>query len=816
MTGDDFASKESEMLFLSKPVRSVFTFLVWTLAASVVMPTTTPAEDENTINELAQNYGFQALEIIKLSPRSANLVAGDMNHDGLTDLVIADNSHSRIDLLLQRPNKPAAVATKVEVNQFPPHWRFEHVKLSVDHEVAAMALGDFNSDGRTDIAYFGAPDKFVVRFQPKSGEWTEKTIIRLPDVAATAWVVLSGDLNSDKKDDIAVLGLNQTYLLYQQANGKFGAPESLFNTSQRLSLGQIADLDGDGRKDLCYLSHDESEQAFAARLQGPDGRMGPELRFDLTKPRSVSIAQLDASPQVEVLTVDAATGRVKLLQMERPVPKPGELSSRLIQYGLGQQAANRDRDLATADLDGDGLTDVIVADPDAARMIVFKQRKDVGLEQGEPYSGLVGAEQVRAVDLDGDKAAEVIVLSTKEKTIGMSRMKDGRLTFPQALPLAGKEPVALELADLNGDKQIEVIYLTKARAARETSYAFEAMRLQPDGSWQAHEFDGKTSVALELKGTPSRLLKTDLNGDGRPEFLVFLGADKAPLLFSLDDKGTPKEVKSEGGIQLGNVLPGAVFFGQLQSPALLVAQDKFVRNMRFDEQAHGWQVTDQYNASETNAKAVGAATLNLDGQPGNEIVLVDVGVQKLRVLRLEDNVYRPWQEIDLGRFPFRSSHVADLNGDGQDDLLLFGVGKFAVLYSGRADPTMREIANYETKREKAFLADVVGGDLNGDGQPDLAVTDTQSHVVEILNFTPKTAEKAAQLRAALAFQVFEEKSFSREEHGGDFEPRESLVVDVTNDGLPDLVLLVHDRVLIYPQDNGRPDDNEKPAAATSK
>ncbi|MCX7418621.1 MAG: hypothetical protein NT013_03665 [Planctomycetia bacterium] len=142
---------------------------------------------------------------------------------------------------------------------------------------------------------------------------------------------------------------------------------------------------------------------------------------------------------------------------------------------------------------------------------------------------------------------------------------------------------------------------------------------------------------------------------------------------------------------------------------------------------------------------------------------------------------------------------------------MFGTGKFAVLYSGRTDPTMKELATYETKREKAFFADVVGGDLNGDGEPDIAAIDTQSHYVEILNFASKTADQAAQLRAAIAFQVFEEKSFSREEEGGDFEPRESLIVDVTNDGRADLILLVHDRILIYPQDDGRSEAGNKPS-----
>lgn len=769
--------------------------------------TTLPAQDDNMANELSPYYGFKPLELVKLSDRSGNLVSGDFNHDGITDLAIADNAHSRIDLLLQRGAKPAnAPAGKVEVNQFAPHWRFEHRKLSVDHDIAAMAVGDFNHDGLTDVAYFGGTDKLVIRFQPKAGDWSEKTTIRLPDVPSLAWVVLAGDLNSDKRDDLAVLGLNQTYLLYQQKDGKLGLPESLFNTSQRLTLGQIADLDGDGRKDLCYLSHDEGEQALAARLQGQDGRLGPELRFEMTKPRSVSIAQLDQSPQVEVLTVDSLTGRVKLLQLERPAPKPGELASRLIQYGLGQQAADKSRDLATGDFDGDGLTDVVVADPDAARMIVFKQRPGIGLEQGEAFSGLVGADQVRSADLDNDKAMEVVVLSTKEKTIGVSRMTDGRLTFPQALPMNGKEPIALELADLDANKQPEIIYLTKARAARETTYTLEAFRRAANGNWEPHSFDGKPSVSLELKSSPNRIQQLDINNDGRPEFMLFGGTDKAPALFSLDEKGVPKEMKTEGGIQLGNVQPGAVFFGQLQGPALLVAQDKFVRNMRFDEATRGWQVADQFNSVEATAKTAGAVTLNLDGQPGNEIVLIDVGIQKLKILKSQDGVYRPWQEIELGRFPFKSAHVADVNGDQQDDLLLFGQGKFAVLYSGRAVPTMKELATYETKSEKVFLADVVGGDLNGDAQPDLAVIDTRSHNIDVLHFTPAIPGSPAALRSALAFQIFEEKSFGREDEGGDFEPRESLIVDVTNDGRADLVLLVHDRILIYPQDDGRPTD----------
>ena len=89
------------------------------VVAAAVCGFTLPAQEEEMVNELSPFYGFKPIEMVKLSDRSANLVAGDLNKDGLADLAIADNAHSRIDLLLQRAAKPANAPTgKPEVNQF--------------------------------------------------------------------------------------------------------------------------------------------------------------------------------------------------------------------------------------------------------------------------------------------------------------------------------------------------------------------------------------------------------------------------------------------------------------------------------------------------------------------------------------------------------------------------------------------------------------------------------------------------------------------------------------------------------------------------
>ncbi len=760
-----------------------------------IAPVTSMMVAQEAETDLSQHYGFGPLEVVKLEERSANLHAGDFNKDGLTDLVLVDNGHSRIDLLQQRKAKPDKEEQPPErtANFVPSAWRFEHRKLPVDKEVAAVASGDFNGDGRLDLAYFGQPDRLIVRYQPEKGEWTQQHSVRLADVNPTAWIIAAGDLNGDGRDDLAVIGKNETYILHQQADGKLAPAKSLMNTSNKLALAQIADLDGDGRKDLCYMADDDQQRNLCARLQGPDGRLGPELSFDLSKPRAISLANLDGKPGQEVLTIDSQTNRARVSRVSRPVAKKGELASRLIQYGFGQ-SSGKDRDVAIGDLDGDGLNDVVATDPESAQVIVFRQTKGHGLDLGSPFPGLVGAEQVRVADLDGDKSAEVVVLSLKEKSIGISNLKEGRLTFPQPLPVEG-EPVCIELADVSGDGKADVVYLSRAREGRSSKYAFHALSRGDDGQWKPRDFGGKTSVPLELPSSPTRLVRLDADADGRSEFLVFQGSDKTPSLIRLDDKGMPTVVGGEGGIRLGEVGDGAVFIGVVDKPAVLVAKDNFARNLQLDDKLQ-WRVVDQYNAAESSAKIEGVAALNLDGEPGNEIVLVDTGIRKLRVLRKDGSLYRPWREIETGAFPFKSTQTADLNGDGQDDLVLVGGGRFAVLYAGQTDPVLEEVATFETKLEETYFADIVSGDLNGDGRADVALIDTRSHYVEILHFSPTKG-----LRHALHFKVFEEKSFRGAEGVGS-EPRESLIVDVTGDGRADLVLLSHDRVLVYPQDAG--------------
>lgn len=747
---------------------------------------------------LAPHYGFRPVEVFKLADRSSNMLTGDLNHDGLIDIIAVDNSHSRLDLMLQRKEPPKSKdkpAGRTDVNIIDDAWRFEHKKFPVDHDVASLTLGDMNGDGRTDIIYFGNPDQLIIRYQPAQGEWTEKKQMRVPDVSATQWFLTAGDLDANGLDDLVILGKHETILMHQTARGVLAAPKRLMNTSDKLGLAQIADLDGDGRQDLCYLAGEGLNRVLGARLQLGNGQLGPEYIFDLERPRAVTLKDVDGKPGYEILTIDSRTGRLKLSNVEQKQLGEHELPERLIQWGFGKQGSGKDRDLAVGDFDGDGLSDVAVTDPDASRLLLFKQGKGYGLDMGTPFSSLSGSDQLRAADLEGDGKADLLVHSGPEKTIGVSKYEDGRLTFPQSIPMEA-DASAMELADLDGDSKPEVVFITKPDKSKSAEYSFQAMKRMPNGDWQPWKFGDKTSVPIELKGAPDRMLVVDVMGDDRTEFLIFRGS-KPPQLFGINEKGIPVEIATTGNLGVGSVGASAVSLCSLDGKkGLLVAQENFARHMVLSPQKR-WEVADQFNVTESNSKILAASVVDLNGDGNPDIAMVDGGLHKLRLLRKIEGTYQPWKEIDIGDFSLRSLKVADLNGDRHEDLLLFGADKFAVLFASGKSPALKELAAYESQLDKVYPADVAAGDLNADGHVDLAMTDTRSHFVEIIQYRPKTG-----LQHALYFRIYEQKSFRNDDESKEAEPRETLIADVTGDGLPDLILLSQDRLLVYPQDDG--------------
>jgi hypothetical protein len=100
---------------------------------------------------------------------------------------------------------------------------------------------------------------------------------------------------------------------------------------------------------------------------------------------------------------------------------------------------------------------------------------------------------------------------------------------------------------------------------------------------------------------------------------------------------------------------------------------------------------------------------------------------------------------------------------------------------------------YDTPIKDGYLNDVTTGDLENNGRKELVFLETAKNNLDLVNFTHRH-----KLEPLERWQVFEEHTF-RNSTDSLPEPREALVTDVTGDGKNDLVVVVHDRILVYPQ-----------------
>jgi len=146
-----------------------------------------------------------------------------------------------------------------------------------------------------------------------------------------------------------------------------------------------------------------------------------------------------------------------------------------------------------------------------------------------------------------------------------------------------------------------------------------------------------------------------------------------------------------------------------------------------------------------------------------------------------------------------------LTGGQAKSLLLFDAEKFALvapppLLSSQEDAGAQHLEqqfSYETKIKEGLYGNLTAGDVNSDGRTDIIMVEHANDHIEIL-----ALDAGAKPVPAMRFKIFEQKSY-RDAKGRPkavTEPRELTVADVTGDGKDDLITVIHDRIIIYPQD----------------
>lgn len=747
-------------------------------------------------DDVTNRFGFTGPEIFPIDNLITHLRHADLDGDGRQDLIVVNNARSKINLLFNQTgetNLAAARPVKRQINELPPDARFRIESVASEKRIASLVVADLNSDGKADLAYFGEPKELVVQYREGTNTWSVPKRWTLDDGLLDMNALTEGDLNGDGRPDLLLVGETAMYLFAQQADHTLAEPEKM-PYSGTVKAAQVLDINGDGRQDLLLVNWDQANP-FRFRLQDAAGQLGPEVHFTLPAIRSYWADDLDGDGKTEVVTIAQKSGRA---QISNFVPKPAEPLAGVFKQGQFQlqpltRTTKSRRGLAWADINHDGAVDLLVADPDGGQLTLFPQESGGTLGAPRTFPAFTGVSEIAVTDWDGDGRTEVFLLSMDERLVGVTRFENGRLPFPTPINLEGR-PLAMAAGAVRaGDKPLLAVLVD-----------FDGKRelVLRDAAGETR----RQKLAETFKANPSALALHDMDQDGLTDLVVLVPYEKLKVLRQLADRGfEEQDVAPPGGSAEQPWLSVADVDGDAK-PELLLAQKNFLRAVTLmvepppagstNKPTWTFGVKEQINGVSSNSRIVAAAAIPNGTNAVASLFLLDADRKLLTLCERDaDGVWQIVRNLPLPVTDFTALQPLALGGPAPNAVAFLGLGSVAWLPLSGEVWECKELDDYETPIRDGYLHDVISGDLNNDGRLELVFLETGKNHLDIVTFEPPH-----QLVPANRWQVFEERTFRGRMGGALPEPREALIADFTGDGKNDLVVLVHDRVLLYPQE----------------
>ncbi len=299
------------------------------------------------------------------------VAVGDFNGDGAQDLVTANARTASVSVLLGDGYGRFAAQDSIATGSSP----------------AAVAVGDFNGDGAQDLVtanYHSADGTASVLLGDGAGGFAPRI-----DVATgpASYDIAVGDFNSDGRQDLATVMTDWLMeqgvgVLLGDGEGHF-SPMSVFGTSLEPVAVAVGDMNGDGRQDLVSAQRLEGVGEIAVLLGDGSGVFagGRRLRIDR---ETLCVTLGDANGDGRQDVVSAKGSVVIVLRGDGR----GGLASPL-EFSAGARPA----DVAVADLNGDGLQDLATANygSDSVSVLLNGPRAAPALRAISPVRARIGA-----------------------------------------------------------------------------------------------------------------------------------------------------------------------------------------------------------------------------------------------------------------------------------------------------------------------------------------------------------------------------------------------------------------------------------------
>ena len=386
-----------------------------------------------------------------VAPEPVSIAAADLDGDGLTDLVTANDAGSSISVLhaegLGRFAPAEDQATAVEPN--------------------GIVAGDLDGDGDVDLVLCHSRlDRVAVGLNDGSavfGPW-----MQLP-VGDDPRSIAMGDLDADGHLDVVTANLGSSTASVLLGDGAGGFAPATTHPAEAGTFGvAVGDLDHDGLDDVVTANSTFPSTVTIMLSDGAGGFSSvAHVQADVAAhwgAQSVTIADVDANGHADLvvgINIPLAPGVTTLL---RGNGTGGFLAPKNVGIDLGSQRT-------VLDLNGDGQLDVAgttgsptgglndSADPEL-RVALYHEGVGFSLFKAQTrWATGLGPLGMAAGDLDQDGRPDLAVAARDAQAVAL-HFGDGSGGFrsPPAQALTGNSPNAsIVVADLDGNEAADVV-----------------------------------------------------------------------------------------------------------------------------------------------------------------------------------------------------------------------------------------------------------------------------------------------------------------------------------------------------------------------
>lgn len=448
-------------------------------------------------------------------PGGIEMASADLNGDGLTDLMVADNSTSG--------TSPDMGGVWVFLAQKGGGYSAP-VFYATASRPYTLAVGDLDGDGRPDIVTGNAGSATANQLSVliNNGDGTFKPHVDYSPAPSAIFAAISvtvADATGDGKADV-VLGTGTTSVYLVPGNGdgtlNTAAVESLVTTYAIQHGVAVADLNSDGKPDIVVASGCGSTGEVDVFLGGSGAFTNPNQSVPVGVCPSLAVADVNGDTAPDVVVGNFYDSTVQVL-----LNSGGSLADSGTTYTL--PAGSQPQWTRLADVDGDGHVDIMAPGFHSDAVNVLYGRGDGTFDQPTSVPVGYGSADVAAVDANTDGKLDLVSLDSSVHALAVARNLGSRGFYTYAnyayQNAGGQGQGAGDMVsvDLNGDGKPDVV------TANYVDHSLSVLLNNGQGGFGAPNLYSAPAAHLDS------LVGADVNGDGKPDIVT---ADSSGHLYT--------------------------------------------------------------------------------------------------------------------------------------------------------------------------------------------------------------------------------------------------------------------------------------------